>query len=363
MSAVPSATANRAPEAVRQSPPKKDLSGLMPYLRRYPFGIFIGLFMAVLMSFISNALPLATGVMTDTLAGNPVPFEHTMKAGVPATLGLNPATLSRSIPFYAPNSRRTLGIYCLIVILCVAIKGILSFSARWLLIGVSRDIEFDIRNDLLKILLKLEPEFYVRNRTGELMSRSTNDLNAVRMVLGPGIMYSANTISTMVMAVLVMVALSPSLTLWVLLPAPVVAVAVWFFGKMIHDLYEKIQAALATLTSRVQENLAGVRVVRAYAQEESEIRGFDEPNREYVSRNIKLIRTWSMFMPSLTSLVGTCFLIVLWQGGHQLLRGQISLGALIAFNGFLTQLVWPMIALGWVTNIFQRGAASMGRLN
>ena len=363
MSAVPSATANRAPEAARQSPPKKDLSGLMPYLRRYPFGIFVGLFMAVLMSFISNALPLATGVMTDTLAGNPVPFEHTVKAGVPATLGLNPATLSRSIPFYAPNSRRTLGIYCLIVILCVAIKGILSFSARWLLIGVSRDIEFDIRNDLLKILLKLEPEFYVRNRTGELMSRSTNDLNAVRMVLGPGIMYSANTISTMVMAILVMVALSPSLTLWVLLPAPVVAVAVWFFGKTIHDLYEKIQAALATLTSRVQENLAGVRVVRAYAQEESEIRGFDEPNREYVSRNIKLIRTWSMFMPSLTSLVGTCFLIVLWQGGHQLLRGQISLGALIAFNGFLTQLVWPMIALGWVTNIFQRGAASMGRLN
>jgi ATP-binding cassette subfamily B protein len=160
-----------------------------------------------------------------------------------------------------------------------------------------------------------------------------------------------------------MVALSPSLTLWVLLPAPVVAVAVWFFGKTIHDLYESIQAALATLTARVQENLAGVRVVRAYAQEEAEIRGFDEPNREYVSRNIKLIRTWSMFMPSLQALIGTTFLIVLWQGGHQLFRGQISLGALIAFNGYLTQLVWPMIALGWVTNIFQRGAASMGRLN
>ncbi len=212
-------------------------------------------------------------------------------------------------------------------------------------------------------MLILEPEFYVRNRTGELMSRATNDLNAVRMVLGPGIMYSATTIITMIMAILVMVALSPSLTLWVLLPAPVVAVAVWFFGKTIHDLYEKIQAALATLTARVQENLAGVRVVRAYAQEEAEIRGFDEPNREYVSRNIRLIRTWSMFMPSLQALIGTTFLIVLWQGGHQLFRGQISLGALIAFNGYLTLLVWPMIALGWVTNIFQRGAASMGRLN
>src|SRR5204862_5222407 len=256
-----------------------------------------------------------------------------------------------------------LGIYCVIVVLCVAIKGVLSFSARWTLIGVSRDIEFDIRNDLLKRLLILEPEFYVRNRTGELMSRATNDLNAVRMVLGPGIMYTATTIITMIMAILVMVTLSPSLTLWVLLPAPVVAVAVWFFGKTIHDLYESIQAALATLTARVQENLAGVRVVRAYAQEEAEIRGFDEPNREYVARNIKLIRTWSMFMPSLQALIGTTFLIVLWQGGSQFFQGRLSLGALISFNAYLAVLVWPMIALGWVTNIFQRGAASMGRLD
>jgi len=357
------ARATGNPAAVREAPPDKDLRGLVPYLRRYTSGIIFGLFTVVLMSFIGNALPLATGVMTDTLAGNAVPFEHSTPVGAPVVLGINASKLSRFIPYYAASSRRTLGIYCLIVVLCVAIKGVLSFSARWTLIGVSRDIEFDIRNDLLKRLLILEPEFYVRNRTGELMSRATNDLNAVRMVLGPGIMYSATTISTMILAIFVMVALSPSLTLWVLLPAPVVAVAVWFFGKTIHELYEKIQAALATLTARVQENLAGVRIVRAYAQEEAEIRGFDEPNREYVSRNIELIRTWSMFMPSLQALIGTTFLIVLWQGGHQLFRGQISLGALIAFNGYLALLVWPMIALGWVTNIFQRGAASMGRLN
>jgi ATP-binding cassette subfamily B multidrug efflux pump len=347
-------------------PQKKDLSGLMPYLRRYTGRIVYGLLTVALMGFIGNVLPLATGVMTDTLAGNPVPFEHPSATSVhtiPGIPGLTSSALARAIPFYAPSSRRTLGIYCLIIILCVAIKGVLSFSARWSLIGVSRDIEFDIRNDLLKRLLLLEPEFYVRNRTGELMSRATNDLNAVRMVLGPGIMYSATTIVTMLLAIVVMLELSPSLTLWVLLPAPVVAVAVWFFGKTIHDLYEKIQAALATLTARVQENLSGVRVIRAYAQEEAEQRGFDEPNREYVSRNIKLIRTWSMFMPSLQALIGTTFLIVLWQGGHQLLRGQISLGALISFNGYLAVLVWPMIALGWVTNIFQRGAASMGRLN
>jgi len=347
----------------QQPPPSKDLRGLMPYLRRYTWSIVFGLLMVVMMGILGNVLPLAIGILTDTLSGSPAPFEHAGNAGAALSAMHRLSALSRAIPYYEPNSRRTLEIYCLVLVLCVAIKGVLSFEARWKLISVSRDIEYDIRSDLLNRLLVLEPEFYVRNRTGELMSRATNDLNSVRMVLGPGIMYSATTLVTMIIAILVMVTISPSLTLWVLVPAPIVAVAVWYFGKTIHELYEKIQAALATLTARVQENLAGVRIVRAYAQEDAEIRGFDEPNREYVSRNIRLIRTWSMFMPSLTALSGTSFLVLLWQGGHQLLRGQISLGALIAFNGYLAVLVWPMIALGWVTNIFQRGAASMGRLN
>ena len=350
--------------AATSDKPKKDLRGLMPYLRRYRKAMVIGLVSVFLMGILGNVIPLATGVITDTLRGDAVPFQHGANAGqATETHSLTSPALSRLVPYYAASSRRTLGIYCVLIIAVVLIKGLLSFAGRWVLIGVSRDIEFDIRNDLLKRLLLLEPEFYVRNRTGELMSRATNDLNSVRMVLGPGIMYSATTIVTMILAIVIMVMLSPALTIWVLLPAPIVAFAVWFFGKTIHDLYEKIQAALATLTAKVQENLSGVRIIRAYAQEEAEVRGFDEPNREYVSRNIKLIRTWSMFMPSLTAMIGTTFLIVLWQGGHQLLRGQISLGALIAFNGYLAQLVWPMIALGWVTNIFQRGAASMGRLN
>jgi len=363
MSQATTRTSPPGTKTVHDPPPSKDLRGLMPYLRRYPGSIVFGLLMVFLMGIVTNVLPLATGVMTDTLAGSATPFENSGGKGPAIAAVPRVSALSRAIPYYAPNSRHTLGIYCLIVVLCVAIKGVLSFSGRWILIGVSRDIEYDIRSDLLRRLLALEPEFYVRNRTGELMSRATNDLNSVRMVLGPGIMYSATTIVTMIMAILVMVTLSPSLTLWVLLPAPIVAVAVWFFGRTIHELYETIQAALATLTARVQENLSGVRVVRAYAQEEAEMRAFDEPNREYVSRNIRLIRTWSMFMPSLQALVGTSFLIVLWQGGRQLLNGQISLGALIAFFFYLNQLVWPMIALGWVTNIFQRGAASMGRLN
>ena len=351
-------TAPRAAKKPAQST-WTNLRGLGPYLKRYPGAITFGLLALVLTSVVGNVIPLATGVITDVIAGSSQPFQSSSHG----SLITGGSWLSRAIPFYAPHSRRVLGIYCLLLVVCVLLKGLLSFATRWILIGVSRDIEFDLRNDLFDRLLLMEPEFYVRNRTGELMSRATNDLNNVRMVLGPGIMYTGQTLITMILAVLVMARLSGSLTLWVLLPVPIVAVAVRHFGKVIHDLYEGIQASLASLSAKVQENLSGVRVVRAYAQEDAEISSFDEPNREYVNRNIKLIRTWSMFMPSLQALIGTSFLIVLWQGGHLLLRGQISLGALIAFYTYLGLLVWPMIALGWVTNIFQRGAASMGRLN
>jgi len=342
----------------------ENLRGLWPYLGRYQGSIALGLLTLALMGIIGTLVPLASGIIVDTLAGNPRPFSPTsFSTGYTKAPALGGDWLSKSIPFYEAHSHTTLGIYCLVLVVFIALKGAMSFVTRWILIGISRDIEFDIRSDLLDRLLVMEPEFYVRNRTGELMSRATNDLNAVRMVLGPGIMYSGTTIVTMVLAIVLMLKLSASLTLWVLLPVPVVAVSVWYFGQVIHRLYEKIQAALATLSAKVQENLSGVRVIRAYAQEEPEMRGFDEPNREYVAKNVQLIRTWSMFMPSLMSLSGTTFLIVLWQGGYRILNGQISIGALITFFTYLNFLVWPMIALGWVTNIFQRGAASMGRLN
>jgi ATP-binding cassette, subfamily B, multidrug efflux pump len=340
---------------------RENLRGLLPYLGRYKGAIALGLLTLALMGFIGNLVPLASGVIVDTLSGSERPFTSAaMEKHMPMGAG---DWLSRLVPHYMPHSSRTLGIYCLLIVAFVAIKGVLSFATRWILIGISRDIEYDIRNDLLDRLLVMEPEFYVRNRTGELMSRATNDLNAVRMVLGPGIMYSGTTIVTMVLAITLMLKISASLTLWVLLPVPIVAFSVWYFGQVIHRLYEKIQAALATLSAKVQENLSGVRVIRAYAQEESEVKGFDQPNREYVAKNVQLIRTWSMFMPSLMSLSGTTFLIVLWQGGYRILHAQMTIGALITFFTYLNFLVWPMIALGWVTNIFQRGAASMGRLN
>ena len=195
------------------------------------------------------------------------------------------------------------------------------------------------------------------------MSRVTNDLNAVRMVLGPGIMYTANTIATSVLAVYFMTKLSVALTLWVLLPVPLVVVSVWYFGQVIHRLSEQIQAALGVLSTRAQENLTGVRVIRAYVQEKPEIESFDRANRDYVDRNIKLIGSWSLFFPALAALIGLTVMILLGFGGVEVVDHRVSLGTFLAFYSFLIQLVFPMIAIGFVTNIFQRGAASMGRLN
>ncbi|MGH9712101.1 MAG: ABC transporter ATP-binding protein [Candidatus Acidiferrales bacterium] len=331
------------------------LKTLIPYVKRYKGMTAIGLLTLTLMGLVGALPQLIIGAITDLLKGSPQPLS--------TLTGTARSLLAPLFSFYSPLSRHALGLYCLILIAAMLVKGFLSFWTRWILIGVSREIEYDLRNDMLARLVHLEPEFYVRNRTGDLMSRATNDLNAVRMVLGPGIMYSATTFATMVLAVYFMIKLSPMLTLWVLLPVPIVAVAVRYFGEIIHRLSEQIQAALGILSTRAQENLTGVRVIRAYAQEKPEVAKFDSANREYVNRNIQLISTWSIFFPFLQGLIGVTFLILLWKGGRLVVEHHISVGTLWAFYAFLVQLVWPMIALGWVTNIFQRGAASMGRLN
>jgi ATP-binding cassette, subfamily B, multidrug efflux pump len=341
-----------APEA--QASGWDHLKRLIPYIMRYKAMSALGILTLVLMGLVGNLVPLVIGIFTDVLVGSPIPFKN-----------LSPnfrASLSFLFAFYQPGSRRSLALYCLLLVGIIAVKGIFSFWTRWILIGVSRNIEFDLRNDLLEKLVTLEPEFYVRNRTGELMSRATNDLNNVRMVLGPGIMYTATTLATLILAVAVMIEISPMLTLLVLLPVPLVAIAVRYFGQIIHRVSEKVQAALATLSAKAQENLSGVRVVRAYAQEDTESRSFNIANRDYVSENVKLITAWAMFFPLLQALIGVAFLIVLWQGGRLVMTNRISYGAFSSYYSYMIVLVFPMIALGWVTNIFQRGAASMGRL-
>jgi ATP-binding cassette subfamily B protein len=331
------------------------LTRLYPYVARHKVEVLIGFITQACMGITGTLLPLILGVITDCLKGAQVPL---------AQLGrLTQIALGPLLPYYHPKDAHTLAVFCSALVIVCAVQGVFSYWTRQILIGLSRDIEYDLRNDLLAKLAQMEPEFYVRNRTGELMSRCTNDLNNVRMVLGPGIMYSANTIATMVLAVILMFWISATLSAYVLLPVPIVAVSVWLFGRQIHALYGKIQASLAVLSAKAQENLTGVRVVRAYGQEEAEIRGFDAPNREYINRNLRLIYFWSLFMPLLQLLFGLTFILVLWQGGRQVVLNQVTFGELIAFYTFMTRLIFPMIALGFVTNIFQRGGASMGRLN
>jgi ATP-binding cassette subfamily B protein len=333
----------------------KEMKSLVPYVLRYKGMTALGLLTLALMGLVGALPQLIIGMITDLLQGSP--------QALSTLSGFSRWLIAPLFSLYVPFSRHALGIYCVILIVVMLAKGFFSFWTRWILIGVSREIEYDLRNDLLARLVLMEPEFYVRNRTGDLMSRATNDLNAVRMVLGPGIMYSATTISTMVLAIFFMLKLSPALTAWVLIPVPIVAIVTRYFGQIIHRLSEQIQAALGVLSTRAQENLTGVRVIRAYAQEKQEVAKFDEANRDYVNRNIKLISTWSLFFPGLSTLIGMTVLILLWLGGKQVIDHRVSLGTFNAFYMFLIQLVWPMIALGWVTNIFQRGAASMGRLN
>jgi ATP-binding cassette subfamily B multidrug efflux pump len=317
--------------------------------------VSLGLLTLALMGIVGALPQLIIGMITDCVTGSAQPL---------STLSGTARNLLHPLfAFYSPLSRHALGLYCLILVGAMLAKGFFTFWTRWILIGMSRDIEYDLRNDLLARLVELDPEFYARNRTGDLMSRATNDLNAVRMVLGPGIMYTAVTFSTMVLAIFFMVKLSPMLTLWVLLPVPLVVVAVRYFGQIIHRLSEEIQAALGVLSTRAQENLTGIRVIRAYAQEKPEIASFDRANREYVDRNIKLIGSWSLFFPALSVLIGVSVVILLGIGGVRVVDGRVSLGTFSAFYTFLIQLIFPMIAIGYVTNIFQRGAASMGRLN
>jgi ATP-binding cassette, subfamily B, multidrug efflux pump len=348
-------SAGGAVRSERQPSGWDNLKPLVPYLLRYKSTTMIGLGALVMMGLVGALPQLIIGVIVDLLKGSPAPLS--------TLTGFSRSALHPLFALYEPRSTHALGIFCLLLVGVMLVKGFFSYWTRWILIGMSRDVEFDLRNDLLARLLRLDPEFYVRNRTGDLMSRATNDLNAVRMVLGPGIMYSATTIITMAMALFFMFKLSPTLTLWVLIPVPFVVIAVRYFGETIHRLSEIIQAALGVLSTRAQENLTGIRVIRAYTQEKPEIARFDQANREYVDRNIKLIATWSLFFPALSAMVGLTVVILLGLGGAEVVNGRVSLGTLTAFYTFLIQLTFPMIAIGWVTNIFQRGAASMGRLS
>ena len=309
----------------------KNLRPLVPYLKRYRGGLFWG----------GLCVLLNNGIWI-----------------------LFPQVLRRAInDLHTGINRQKLLTYALIIIGLALIRGLFQYLTRWVLIGISRDIEFDLRNDLFAHLERLSHSYYQRNRTGDIMARATNDLNAVRMLLGPAIMYSANTLVFTAGALGFMLAISPKLTIYAFLPLPITSVVIQYFGRRIHERFERIQSMFSDISARAQENFSGARVIRAYVQEQAEIAAFENANQEYIRRSLGLVRLMGMLWPTLELMLGAGVVIVLWLGGRQVLMGKMNIGAFVAFNTYMVQLTWPVIALGWVINIFQRGTASLVRIN
>src|SRR5579864_4124517 len=334
----------------------KSMRPLLPYLKRYRWGFVAGVFCIL---FSNGAWVLLPQVI-----------RH-------AVDDLNTGVTSQKLLHFAWQMLEV-----------AAVRGVFLFLTRWIVIGISRDIEFDLRNDLFAHLETLSYSYYQRMRTGDIMARATNDLNAVRMLLGPAIMYSANTLVFTAAALSFMVAISPRLTFYAFLPLPIVSVVIQSFGRRIHERFERIQAMFSDISARAQENFSGARVIRAYVQEDAEIRAFEAENQEYIRRSLKLVRLMGMLWPTLELMLGCAVVLVLWLGGREVihglshvtlvsnlgnshpaitttlsLSGSMSVGQFVSFSTYMMQLTWPIIALGWVINIFQRGTASLIRIS
>ena len=253
--------------------------------------------------------------------------------------------------------------YALLILGVSFVSGAFLFLQRRILIGMSRHVEFDLRQDFYRHLQQLPLSFFQANRTGDLMARATNDLAAVRQLAGPMIMYTLQTVLVVVIILPLMLRISVRLTLLLFVTMPLVSLTVKFFGQQVHTRFEKIQDFFAQISARAQENFTGVRVVRAYAQEEAEIAVFKNLNREYAERNLGLVRIDAVMRPLMQFLIGLGFVLILWYGGLLAVSGRITVGQFTEFNLYLTRLIWPLIALGYVVNLYQRGTASLKRMN
>jgi ATP-binding cassette subfamily B protein len=309
---------------------KHPLLFLIPYLARYRSEIAAGAVMVVFMVFAAMAAPRVLMHVVD---------------------GLTQGIESEKLIFYAS-----------MILLVAVLEGFFRFWMRRILIGVSRKAEYDLRNDFLERVQKMSLTALGARSTGDVMSRATNDLAAVRAVLGPGIMYSMNTFTTFVTGSFLLFHIHWKLTILAYIPMALVSLSVGYFGRRIHDRFEEIQAQFSIMSAKVQENISGIRVVKAFAREDSEIRAFEAHNHSYIRRNISMIRLWGVFHPMMTVLLGLSTVALLWFGGRQVVLGNLTLGEFVAFMGYLSMLTWPTIAIGWVMNVIQRGSASMGRM-
>ena len=309
----------------------RDLGPLFSYMRRYRWGYLWGLLSCI-----------ATNAVW-------VLFPKVLQAAID---GLDHGVTRRRILLFAG-----------LLVTIALVKGIFLYAQRWILIGISREIEFDIRNDLFRHLELQDSGFYQRYRTGDIMARLTNDLNAVRMMLGPALMYSANTIFFTVGALFFLLRISPWLTLVAWAPMPLASILVQYFGRKIHDRFERIQESFSEISSQAQENYSGARLVRAFAREDSQIHIFEQANRKYIARAQRLVQLMGMLWPTLEFILGVSMIITLLVGGHEVIAHRITPGEFVAFNTYMILLIWPIIAVGWVVNIFQRGTASVKRID
>ena len=260
-------------------------------------------------------------------------------------------------------TQRKIYLYAALLVGIAAAKGVFLFLTRWIIIGISREIEFDLRNDLFRHLERQPAAYFQQHRTGDIMARMTNDLNAVRQLLGPAIMYSANTILFSLGALYFLLRISPFLTLVALVPLPLASILVQSLGRKIHERFERIQAMYSEISAQAQENFSGARLVRAFAQEEAQIAAFEKSNQENIRRGLRLVQLMGMLWPTLEFILGLALAVTLLVGGHEVLSHRISLGDFVAFNTYMVMLTWPIIALGWVVNLWQRGTASVVRID
>ena len=307
------------------------LRPLFPYLKRYWRSFAWGGIALIIYNVTKALVPLVVGGAIDDLR-----------------LHLSTAVIARS-------GLKLLGI--------ALVSGIFLYITRQVIIGASREIEFDLRNDLFAHLETQPPSFFQKHRTGDIMARSTNDLNAVRQLLGPAIMYSANTIVFTAAALPYMIRLSPKLTMCAFVPLPFASVLVQYFGARIHTRFERIQAMFSDISAQAEENFSGARLIRAFAQEEAQIAAFERSNQEYIRRSLRLARLMAMLWPTLEFVLGISLMITLLVGGHEVVTHHISVGQFASYNVYMVQLIWPMIAIGWVVNLVQRGAASVVRID